>query len=198
MKYKVKIAITSFFILFLSILNLKSGLVFKTTDNTERDAVFSSYSEITETKAHISQEVKTANIPALPRPKYNNINLFGYEIPIYGSSIANNQLQTPYSAAAMYNKMIYGHRTTVFGGVTALGNGSTFTVTMNGTTSTYRVVGFKDLTVAQANANAASLYNATYQSYLYGSYDLTLMTCTGTINADGTASHRRVVFAKRV
>lgn len=198
MKYKVKIAITSFFILFLSVLNLKSGFVFKVTDNTERDAVFSEYTEKTDHKDHISANIANANIPALPRPKYDNINIFGREIPVYNGTIAGNKLQTPYSAAAKYKNMIYGHRTTVFGGIMSLGVGSTFTVTLNGDTATYQIVGFEDLTVDQANSNARLLYNATYRAYKYGAYNLTLMTCTGTIHADGSATHRRIVLAKRV
>ncbi len=198
MKYKVKIAILSFFISILSILNMQNGLIFKITDNTERDAVFSNFEQKTTQKEHISTNLANANIPALPKPKYDNINLFGREIPIYSGTVANSKLQTPYSAAAKYSKMIYGHRTTVFGGVMSLGVGSTFTVTLGGQTATYRVVGFEDMTVDEANANNSLIYNATYRAYKYGSYDLTLMTCTGTIHADGSATHRRVVMAKRV
>lgn len=198
MKYKVKIAITSFFILFLSLFNLKNGLIFKITDNTERDAIFSNLEPKTDQKEHISANLANANIPALPKPKYNHINLFGREIPVYGGSVANDKLQTPYSAATIYNKMIYGHRLTVFGGVMNLGVGSTFTVTLNNQTTTYRVVGVEDTSVENAKNNASILYNATYKAYKYGAYDLTLMTCTGTINADGSASHRRIVMAKRV
>ena len=198
MKYKVKIAITSFFILFLSLLNLKNSLIFKVTDNTERDAVFSSFELKNDQKEHISANLANANVPALPKPKYNNINLFGREIPIYAGTVANDKLQTPYSAAAIYGKMIYGHRLTVFGGIMNLSVGSTFTVTMNGETATYRVVGVKDLSVEDAKNNASLLYSANYMTYKYGAYDLTLMTCTGTINSDGSATHRRIVMAKRV
>ena len=63
MKYKVKIAILSFFILFLSTLNLKNGLVFSVTDNTERDAFFTSFEEKTDKKDSVKSDLKTVNIP---------------------------------------------------------------------------------------------------------------------------------------
>ena len=63
MKYKVKIAILSFLTLFLSLLNLKHGLVFDVTDNTERDAFYTTFEEKSENKDKIKANLASVNVP---------------------------------------------------------------------------------------------------------------------------------------
>ena len=215
MKYKVKIAILSFFILFLSTLNLKNGLVFSVTDNTERDAFFTSFEEKTDKKDSVKSDLKTVNIPktkttatvakktTTKTSAKNSITVGGRTLTIVNGTVAKNKLQTPANTVAKYQKMIYGHNTaSVFGNLKNLKKGSIFTVTINGKTTKYQVVGKEGkndgMTVEKASSNASLFYNATYKKYLYGNYDLTLMTCDGTDLGNGKATHRLVIFAKKV
>lgn len=197
MKYKVKIAILSFFTLFLSLLNLKHGLVFDVTDNTERDAFYTTFGEKSENKDKIKANLASVNVPK------SKITIGGKTLTLVNGTVMKDKLQTPSNTAAKYQNMIYGHNTaSVFGGLKNLKKGSTFTVTINGKTTKYQVVGKEGkndgMTFEKAKNNASLFYSATYKKYLYGNYDLTLMTCDGTNLGGGKATHRLVIFAKKV
>lgn len=215
MKYKVKIAILSFLTLFLSLLNLKHGLVFDVTDNTERDAFYTTFEEKSENKDKIKASLASVNVlksktttkttakSTKTSSTKNSITIGGKTLTLVNGTVMKDKLQTPSNTAAKYQNMIYGHNTaSVFGGLKNLKKGSTFTVTINGKTTKYQVVGKEGkndgMTFEKAKNNASLFYSATYKKYLYGNYDLTLMTCDGTNLGGGKATHRLVIFAKKV
>lgn len=211
MKYKMKIAILSFLTLFLSALNLKNGLIFNVTDNTEHDALFSNIEEKNDKKDAVKAEIKTVNTPKTVKTATkantktssakNSITVGGQTLSITSGTVLKDKVQTPKNTAAKYQKMIYGHNTLpVFRALKNIGVGSTFTVTLNGKTEKYKVIGKETLPFKEAKANGGLFYSATYKSYesAYGKYDLTLMTCAGQDLGGGKASHRLVVFARKV
>lgn len=188
MRFKVKIAITSFFILFLSILNLQNGLIFKTTDNTERDAIFSNFEEKTDHIEHKSATLAALNTVALP--KHYDFSGARYTMMNTGncpSTDANGKciLATPSSGIAQWRltagskPFLYGHNYSTLGVTAYMRAGDTFSIRVDGVVRTYQVVNNFTLDNATANANRIALYTSTYG----GNYDITLQTCVGSSNA---------------
>ncbi len=188
MRFKVKIAITSFFILFLSILNLQNGLIFKTTDNTERDAIFSNFEGKTDHIEHKSATLAALNTVALP--KHYDFSGARYTMMKTGncpSTDANGKciLATPSSGIAEWRltagskPFLYGHNYSTLGVMAYMRAGDTFSIRVDGIVRTYQVVNNFTLNNATANANRIALYTSTYG----GNYDITLQTCVGSSNA---------------
>lgn len=100
-----------------------------------------------------------------------------------------------------YGKMLYGHNSAaVFGALSSLGVGSTFTVTSGGATTTYQV---REVTTYQKiDDTTLGLDGQTYRMSIItrakGKYDLSLMTCAGESYGNGDASHRLVIFASAI
>ena len=216
MKEKVKLAILLFFITFLSFLNLKNGLVFKTTDNTERDATLSLSSVEVTKKENIKQNLASVNIPAAAStaqktaPKttqktttsstsrcidyskvLGTISFNGKNITVVeGCKMSNGQLDTPDRAgyAAKYGSLIYAHNTS--SAFLAVKNKSVKSFTYKGIT--YNLSGnYTTPTRAQANSNMNTYVNSYPSIYL--------MTCSGTSYGNGDASNRTVAkFVKSV
>ncbi|MBP5512474.1 hypothetical protein J6X90_03750 [Candidatus Saccharibacteria bacterium] len=189
MRFKVKIAITSFFILILSVLNLKNGLIFKTTDNTERDAIFSSFEEKHDTINHKSVNLAGVNTAALP--KHYDFTGARYTIMSTGNCPSRDPntgkciLATPNSGIAQWRyttsskPFLYGHNYSTLGTIAYMRAGDTFSVRVDGVVRTYQVVKNFTLDNATANANRIAIYTSTYG----GNYDITLQTCVGSSNA---------------
>ena len=206
MKHKVKITILSFFTLFLSALNLKHGLIFHTTDNTERDALFSNLEEKTDKKNIIKASIKTINTPKTTTTKkiatakkttsssskhYDFTNA-KYIIKNTGTcpdkdSKNNCVLKTPDTGIAEWHitsgskPFLYGHNTSTFSKLQNMKPGDTFTVKVGGKTKMYRVVKNLPLSNKNANANREDLYRAKYNGV---QYDIALQTCIGSSNAN--------------
>ncbi|MBP5674745.1 hypothetical protein J6W91_00240 [Candidatus Saccharibacteria bacterium] len=188
MKDKVRIAILLLFVTLLSVLNLKNGLIFKTTDNTERDAVYTAYETISETKNQVASEVHGVDMSSLPR--HYDFSGANYVIKQTGSCPdrdANGKctLSTPGSGIAQWRRFagakpfLYGHNYSTLGQLAYMRPGDTFSVRVDGVVRTYRVVTNFTLSNAVANANRDALYTSNYG----GSYDITLQTCVGSSNA---------------
>ena len=102
-------------------------------------------------------------------------------------------------------RFLYGHNTAnVFGGLTSLGVGSTFSVTYGGAITNYQVAKIvifeKNVNTGQLQLNGTGNYmrsvaNAKSDGVQYG---LSLMTCYGTSYGNGDASHRWVIFANAI
>ncbi|MBR3228644.1 sortase [Candidatus Saccharibacteria bacterium] len=102
-------------------------------------------------------------------------------------------------------KFLYGHNSgAVFGSLTSVGVGSTFSVNTNGITSNYSVAKVviyeKNVSAGTLQLNGAGNYmrqvaNAKSDGVYY---DLSIMTCYGTSYGNGDASHRYVIFANRI
>lgn len=132
-----------------------------------------------------------------------------YTVSYVGSDVAKN----PYNNIIRVDKLIYGHNSyNLLGSALKLGAGSTFTITENGVTATYRVATtalFKkldDYTLSLCSGNnyedcnsgiyyMDSFKNAYFQGQ---NYSVALFTCDGTALGGGDASHRKVVFAYQI
>ena len=205
MKDKVKIAILLFFISFLSFLNLKNGLVFKTTDNTERDAVFSLTTESPEKAETIKSDIKSVNIPAAAKTtakstnssKNTNsgpktLNLTG--VKTVSKNCDSDMSVMPSGAYFCHYKgsastFIYGHNNaSTFGKLYTLSVGDYIKIKINGQVKTYQVVNTfrlnyeKDLKGSSNNDTRVKLYASNYGNKWGGASRasrITFQTCEG-------------------
>ena len=146
-----------------------------------------------------------------PVSKPDQINIAGNTISIV-KGIKDTKIDAGNHANLYWNnRFIYGHRTAhVFGGLKNLGIGSTFTMTVNNVTSTYRISNriIYDYE-ATADGNGALRLNGDTTSNYYLKtvkgkdnndtlYDLVLMTCHGASLGGGNAAQRLVLFANKI
>ena len=135
---------------------------------------------------------KASAVTAAAPSSYISIN--GQSSPIFISS--NTTINAGKSVGLYNGKFLYGHRgSSVFGKLAGIGAGSTFSVTLNGQTSNYRVVGKVTLDKETTQKNMYAL--AVLGSYQGVSYDYVLMTCAGESLGNGDATHREIVFANK-
>ncbi len=155
----------------------------------------------------------TVDEPVAPVPDYDQINIAGNTIPIFYS---NNTLIDAGNQVGLYGShFLYGHNSAnVFGGLSGMGIGSYFTVTLGGETKTYQVVNtdlqtkshfegdvirktvVSDVTVLTKMKMMKAI--TAYGEYNGGRYDYILMTCAGTSYGNGDASHRLILMANEV
>jgi sortase (surface protein transpeptidase) len=202
MQDKVKITILSFLTLFLSLGNLNNGLVFQTTDNTERDAVYAALEEKETIDSVKKPEITSVNVPVKQTAqktvykqttkkvasKNNTIQITGKTITLRPTDC--NTMSKPDYSSANYchfrgsdSLFVYGHNTSnIFGQIKNLKAGSTFTITLNNQTVTYKVTKSFVLPVDMLNSKSkdagvirAQLFSGTYD----GKSDITIQTCEG-------------------
>ena len=156
----------------------------------------------------------TVETPVYEAPVvYDRIEIAGNTVPIFYS---DNTLIDAGDQAGLYGEhFIYGHNTAnVFGGLSGMGIGSYFTVTLNGVTKTYQVVNFDVQTKSHFEGDVIRRTQLTgvtvltkmkmmkaitaYGEYNGGRYDYILMTCAGTSYGNGDASHRLIMMANEV
>ena len=142
-----------------------------------------------------------------PAPVYvvpsNNITVAGRTLAIV--DVADTTVNSGDHVNKYGDRFLYGHNTAdVFGGLTSLGVGSTFSVTYGGVTTNYQVAKIvifeKNVENGRLQLNGAGNYmravaNAKSDGVQYG---LSLMTCYGTSYGNGDASHRWVIFANAI
>lgn len=142
-----------------------------------------------------------------PAPVYvapsNNIAVAGRTLAIV--DVADTTVNSGDHVNKYGDRFLYGHNTAgVFGGLTSLGVGSTFSVTYGGVTTNYQVAKIvifeKNVENGRLQLNGAGNYmravaNAKNDGIQYG---LSLMTCYGTSYGNGDASHRWVIFANAI
>ena len=121
------------------------------------------------------------------------VTINGVDIPMFA---AMDTTVNPGSRAALYGRLLYGHRGTAFGAISSLPIGAQFTITRNGATETSVVV---NSTTLDRDTTARFMYALTSSASFKGqTYSLTLMTCAGAPGDNGDASHRSIVFANRI
>lgn len=178
----------------------------KTTDNvTFKDKTQIEKADIVEiaAKAEITTPVRTYTAKTNTTP----VNGYNYTVTRPTSSI----VKTPtYSDIYRTGNLVYAHNSSnLFGNLKTLSVGSTFTLTENGVTTTYKVSGveyYKKVAVANGEdlAKCSGLSDncsgrwmtSIVKNALY--HNVALMTCAGQSYGNGDASHRLVIFADRV
>ena len=189
----------------------------KTTTKTATTTAKTTTAQTTQTAPATqapAQSTPATQTPATPAVKPNQIVIGGRTISM---TIVNDTRADAVNHVNMYcgsnaacNKFIYGHNSSaVFGNLKNLRVGvDTFTVTLNGVTSTYRIVNKViydyelggigalrlngDMSINYMNRTAKARDNNTVQ------YDLSLMTCHGQSLGSGNATERLVLFANKI
>ena len=155
---------------------------------------------VTQTPVQATPTTQTSTTPAVtpaPKVKPNQIVIGGRTISMTivkdTRADAGNHVNMYCGSNAACNKFIYGHNSAaVFGNLKNLRVGvDTFTVTLNGETSTYRIVN-KVIYDYELGGNAKAKDNNNVQ------YDLALMTCHGQSLGSGNATQRLVLFANKI
>ena len=138
----------------------------------------------------VASTVVTASAPVTPR-------VVNYIVSVVTDEIVGENLN--YSSIYRTGKFIYAHNSSnLFGNLKNLNYDDIFTITEAGVTRTYQVMD-------------KAVYEKAENGYLNGSrsltkaveigangYDISIMTCSGTMHRNGDASHRLVVFANAV
>ena len=136
-------------------------------------------------------------------PPANNIQVAGRTIEIV--DVGDTRIDAGNHVNKYGARFLYGHNSwNVFGGLTSLGVGSTFTITYGGVSTNYQVA---NVVIYEKNVGNGLLQINGFGDYMYSvamathdsvQYDLSLMTCYGTSYGNGDASHRWVVFANAI
>ena len=141
--------------------------------------------------------------PAAPAAPANHLDLAGRSLVVeYTDSTAVNAG----NVVKFYNnKFLYGHNSgNVFGFLSSVGVGTTFSLTYNGVTTNYRVS--NKVTYEKTGATTLGLNGATIKmGHVANGYSpdevkhsLSIMTCAGQSYGNGDASHRLVLFADAI
>jgi len=185
MKDKVKISILLLFVTILSALNLKNGLVFHTTDNTERDAAFSAPSEINETIEKKKSPVITANVPKKAvsdiKLKYSANILKRVSCSIQGgipalpnTQVINYCVYTDYSGSGS-GTFYYGHESGVFKNLKTLKVGDKFVLG----NKTYKVANKFYKSTKELNKKTKEASDLRSRLFKSTGYNITIQTCNG-------------------
>lgn len=189
----------------------------KTTTTQTKPAAQTQTAPVTQKPVQVTPTTQTPATPAVtpaPAVKPNQIVIGGRTISMTivkdTRADAGNHVNMYCGSNAACNKFIYGHNSAaVFGNLKNLRVGvDTFTVTLNGVTSTYRIVNKViydyelggngalrlngDTSINYMNRTAKSKDNNNVQ------YDLALMTCHGQSLGNGNATQRLVLFANKI
>ena len=164
--------------------------------------------------APTTQTPATPAVTPAPVVKPNQIVIGGRTISLTivkdTRADAGNHVNMYCGSNAACNKFIYGHNSAaVFGNLKNLRVGvDTFTVTLNGVTSTYRIVNKVIYDYELGGNGALRLNGDTSTNYMNRTakakdnnnvqYDLALMTCHGQSLGSGNATQRLVLFANKI
>lgn len=135
----------------------------------------------------------------------NYINITGRKIAIEN---VNSTAVDAGDHVNKFGKFLYGHNSSaVFGALNTLGEGETFSVTLDGASQTYvikKIILYEKVSKALlhevgAEGNLAMSFVANAKTSAKATpYDLSIMTCAGTSYGNGDASHRLVLFADKI
>ena len=190
-----------------------------TTETPVKTAVVTTpvATKTTATQTKPATQTQTPATPAVtpaPAVKPNQIVIGGRTISMAivkdTRADAGNHVNMYCGSNAACNKFIYGHNSSaVFGNLKNLRVGvDTFTVTLNGVTSTYRIVNKVIYDYELGGNGALRLNGDTSINYMNRTakakdnnnvqYDLALMTCHGQSLGNGNATQRLVLFANKI
>ena len=145
---------------------------------------------------------------------YGYITIGGRNICLASTDTTNGSLSYNhayiFNGAISSNQFIFGHNSSnIFGNLASLPNGTIFSVTLSGQTTTYRI-SFKETVCDYTNGQQHGArydcanypepvlnMNHAVMPYLRGA-NLAIMTCAGAPLGQGDATHRLVVYANKV
>lgn len=147
--------------------------------------------------------VATRPTPApVPQPVSNRINIAGRSLEIV--DVASTAVDAGNHVNKFGEKFLYAHNmASTFGVLYNMSEGSTFSVTYGGVVKNY-VVSAKVIYAKSGpttlNLNGTDIQMSVVARARYNGvhYDLSLMTCYGTMYGNGDASHRLVLFASEI
>lgn len=163
------------------------------------------------------KQVKSAKVTTVARRSsvcsgyYGYISIGGKNICLKSTNDTGGSLSYSYgytfnsSTYNSYNQYIFAHNSAnLFGGLKNLANGTRFSVTIGGKTTNYQI----SKKVVYCDYSNPSHPCSNYSEPVLNMYDavkparqgadLALMTCAGSSIGGGDATHRLMVFAKRV
>ena len=193
MKYRVKIIVLSFLVLILSALNLKHGISYNVTDNTEHHALhFKTKAEIKgldgtlKPRKIISLDtIKNATASITTKNSRINFDFSGVE----SRKVSCNQSMPNVSPINYCHYMesdsffVYGHNTGAFSNLDKVGQGSIITLKLDGKIRRFRAINNFTFNIDILSGEAAALLRSQlYTSTYGGKYDLTIQTCDGQNN----------------
>lgn len=168
-------------------------------------------------EAPITSEIETLVSKKQPETSAyiapNNITIMGKTVPLVQTG--STDIVYDYVASRYGEKFIYGHNSAaVFGVLYSAGVGQSFSTTMNGITKNYMI---SDIVVYEKNQSSYLLQlngrgnymnsvaaaikksiNESTSQVTLSYYDLSIMTCYGTMLGGGDATHRLVIFANEI
>lgn len=134
---------------------------------------------------------------------YDSITITGKTLPVI--SVGDTTVDAGNHVNRYGDRFYYGHNSSaVFGGLSGVGVGTTFSIASSGVTYNYRVA---KRVVFEKNSGNGRLQLGGKGNYMksvaaakYGGvqYSISIMTCAGTSYGNGDASHRLVLFANRI
>lgn len=151
----------------------------------------------------VSRPTTKAAPAAAPVAPSNHLDISGRSLKVeYTESTAVNAG----NVVKFYNnKFLYGHNSgNVFGFLSGVGVGTTFSLTYNGVTTNYRVS--NKVTYEKTGSTTLGLNGATIKMGHVAAgfspdevkHSLSIMTCAGTPLGNGDATHRLVLFADAI
>jgi|GEM_PF-4605070 len=146
---------------------------------------------ITNFQADAKPQATTASISS-----NNSISIGGKTLPIESAVVEGENFKDPGSVVRVYNRrFLFAHNTNnLFGNLKNLNLNDTFTVNLNGKIKTYKVAKKIIITKSDAEKYKTEIYTASFG----GDFDLSLMTCAGTMIGNNDASHRLIIEATEV
>lgn len=168
--------------------------------------------EIASTAKYATKTVSTPAKSTTPicNGYYGYISIVGKTICLSSTNSTGGSLSYSHayifnnSSYNSYNQYIFGHNSSnIFGNLAGLPIGTTFSVTVNGQTSNYRV-SLKEVVCDYSNPShpcsnysepVLNMHDAVYPSRKGA--NLAIMTCAGASIGNGDATHRLLVYATK-
>ncbi|MBR3132275.1 hypothetical protein IKG33_02615 [Candidatus Saccharibacteria bacterium] len=183
----------------VSITGIDNTGIVETVPLPEPEPVVVEISKPLSTQASV---LTSAPAPVRPVVPTNSISFLGRTINIV--DVNDTTVNAGNHVNKYGSKFLYGHNSAgVFGALTGLGVGSTFSVIYNGVVTNYQV---REVITYEKNTDNGRLQLNGRGNYMRAVanatnkdtgavYDISLMTCAGTSYGNGDASHRLVIFA---
>ena len=160
---------------------------------------------VVETVLPPEPEPEPVIVPTYVAPVYvapaNNIQIAGRVIEIV--DVASTEVNAGNHVNKYGEKFLYGHNSVgVFGGLYNVGVGSVFAMSYGGATRNYQVMQVvvfeKNDGMLQLEGEGNYMGAVSRARHAGVNYDLSMMTCYGTMYSGGDASHRLVLFANAI